>query len=75
MGSSPQFSLPLLPGPEVAPIPTPLASLSSGSHRQTRIIISREGVWILSPLPRLPVSTPSLGQLQLVWDLEGHGRL
>lgn len=50
-GSSPQFSLPLLPGPEVAPIPKPLASLSSGSHRQIRIIISREGIWILSPVP------------------------
>lgn len=50
-GSSPQFSLPLLPGPEVAPILKPLASLSSGSHRQIRIIISREGIWILSPVP------------------------
>ena len=77
LGAVSQCSVSLLPAPQVS-----TASLRFGYRRQTRVI-SQEGIWTFSlewvgswlPPPRLPVFTPSLGQLQPVWGLAGLGRL
>lgn len=76
----PLFSSLCFPIPKSSVTLPPLAAPSTLVSRGRQSIISSEGrvevlAWELHGLLRLPVFTPSLGQLQLVWGLAGHRRL